>query len=197
MPSNVLSLRQPSAREPSLSDEALALACKTGDAAAVAELFERFREQVTRFISRMVNDPHDVEDLLQATFLEVARGGARFEGRSAVSTWLLGIAANVVRHHRRTMGRRRKLHQAYDGERGIAVPVVGHPDTETGRLIQKVERCLNALSEERRAAFVLCEIEGLSAREAGVALGCSETAIWKRVSEARRALRDAIMQEQP
>lgn len=191
MKSNLVAIKQPAAPEPALSDEAVALACAGGDPAAIAELFDRFRHAVARYLSRVLANPHDVEDCLQATFLEVARGTARFAGRSSASTWLFGVATNVARHHARSAGRRSRLSGALvlvgDDE---AAPPEGALDAR--RRLERLRRALGSLSEERREAFVLCELEGLSAREAAEALGVAETAIWKRVSDARRLLRDEL-----
>jgi RNA polymerase sigma factor (sigma-70 family) len=64
------------------------------------------------------------------------------------------------------------------------------------RRLDALRRALASLRDERREAFVLCELEGLSAREASEALGVAETAIWKRVSDARRALRAELTRGQ-
>jgi hypothetical protein len=65
-----------------LSDEAIAAACAIADPGAVAALFDRFHARVGRFLRRVVRSPVDAEDLLQETFLQVARGQARFDGHS-------------------------------------------------------------------------------------------------------------------
>lgn len=190
MKTNLVPLRRPAEAEPTLSDEALALACSTGDAAAVAELFERFRRSVSRYLRRLL-DPADADDCLQATFLEVARGHARYEGRSSVSTWLLGIATNVLRHHRRSAGRQARLRGAL--EQSATSAASDHDGAAAARqTLERLRRVLLSLPEERRVAFVLCELEGLSARDAAELLNVNETAIWKRVSDARKQLRRAL-----
>lgn len=191
MKSRVISLRQPAPAEPRLSDEAVALACGTRDPAAIAELFDRFRVPVTRFLARVVYVKSDIEDLVQATFLEVARGHARFDGRSAVSTWIIGIAANVTRHHLRSAGRQRRLRSALAEVHDSTPPSA--PGVAEARVdLERVRRILADQSTELRLAFVLCEVEGLSAKEAAAVLATTETAVWKRVSDVRRALRRAI-----
>src|SRR5512133_3862347 len=56
------------------------------------------------------------------------------------------------------------------------------------RDIERVRAAFMSLSEKVRGAFVLCELEGFSAKEAGQVLGTNEVTIWKRVSDARKAL---------
>jgi RNA polymerase sigma-70 factor (ECF subfamily) len=169
------------------SDEAVALACSSGDPQAIAELFERYQLPVTRFLSRLINAA-DVEDLVQITFLQIARGKARFEGRSSVKTWLFAIATNVMRQHYRSTARKKRLLWALAC---VNVTTTGErllEQVDARRNVQSVREAFDALPEKSRVAFVLCEVEGLSAREAGVALATSETAIWKRVSDARKAM---------
>lgn len=197
MNSRVLSIRARSdnAQEP-WTDEALALACSTGDPRAVAELFERFHLPVTRFLSRLVTGA-DLEDLVQATFLQIARGKARFDGRSAVRTWLFAIATNVMRQHCRTSARRKRLLWALTTTSNGSANDRLSDQVDARRNVQYVRAALESLSEKSRLAFVLCEIEGLSAREAGEVLDSTETAIWKRVSDARKALLRAVGDPKP
>ncbi len=182
-----------------LSDEAIALACAAGDAEAIAELFHRFRQPVARYLYRLVSSTPDVEDLLQGTFLEVARGACVYDAaRAGVLTWLLSIATNKVRHLRRATARRMRLSSAM-AWLSIGRSATGSPDvhaTEARCDLTHAQRALSALPDVLREAFVACELEGLSAREAASVLDTSEAAVWKRVSRARSILRQQLL-EQP
>ncbi len=180
-----------SSTEHEMSDEALARACSTGDPAAVGLLFDRFHPRIARYLGRLVS--HDeVEDLVQQTFYQVARSKSGYDGRASVSTWLMAIATNVVRHHRRTMGRRRKLASALAHAHDDVSQDVAR-DVDSKRKLAAAKAALMALSPALREAFVLCELEGYSAREAGEILGASESAVWKRVSKARKAIRQSVL----
>jgi len=196
MKGRVISLRQLQPDSETLSDEAVAEACRSGDPVAVAELFDRFHGSVVRFLSHLLRAREDVEDSLQSTFLEVARGRARFDGRSAVRTWLLAVAANVARNQLRKTRRQTRLQLALSREDGGSAHPP--PDGRVGAKLQleRARRVLDGLPAEQRAAFVLCAVEGLSARETAQALGSTETAIWKRVSEARKAILAAARREE-
>lgn len=187
----VLPMRRRGEPLPEWTDEALAAACATGDPRAVAELYERFRRPVYGFVRRAVRTDAEAEDMLQETFTQVARGLARYEGRSAVRTWIFGIAANVIRHHRRSFARRRRL---ADALRLVERPRPIGPGelTESRRSLARAKAALEALPVEQRLAFIMCEIEGLSASEAGRALGVGEAAVWKRVSRARARIRRSV-----
>jgi RNA polymerase sigma-70 factor (ECF subfamily) len=173
-----------------LSDEALLAACGVGDTAALGALFDRHHEAVYRLISRLLrSEPVEIDDLVQMTFLEAWRAAKKYSGKGAVRSYLLGIAANTVRHHVRGAARRRAALAA------VPAPAPAHtPDTAAIRA-QQVHRLAAALDElphDLRAAYVLCDLEDVPGVEAARALGIRAGTLWRRLHEARRALRAAI-----
>ncbi len=74
------------------SDEVLIGRIAKGDRLAMQVLFARHHVRVYRFVLRLVGNPSVAEDLISEVFLDVWRQADRFEGRSAVSTWMLAIA---------------------------------------------------------------------------------------------------------
>src|SRR3954451_4876600 len=74
------------------SDEVLIGRIANGDRLAMQVLFARHHVRVFRFVLRLVRDEATAEDLISEGFLDVWRQANRFEGRAAVSTWLLVIA---------------------------------------------------------------------------------------------------------
>lgn len=177
------------------SDAAIAAACALGDMAAIAELFDRHAPTLTRFVYRHVPSKADVEDIVQATFVKVLRGISSFDGRSMVSTWLLGIAANVIKHHRRSKARRQRFESFLALAQGEGRETRVTERIEAKRSLAAVNDALQRLDLEKRLAFVMCELEGLSAREAAVTLGATETTVWKRVSDTKKILRRAMPTE--
>jgi RNA polymerase sigma-70 factor (ECF subfamily) len=109
-----------------------------------------------------------------------------------VSTWLLGIAANVLKHHFRSKARRRRFERNLSLAQGDAREARVAERIEAKRSLAVAHDALQKLDLEKRRAFVLCELEGLSAREAAQTLGATETTVWKRVSETRKLLRRAM-----
>jgi DNA-directed RNA polymerase specialized sigma24 family protein len=61
--------------------------------------------------------------------------------------------------------------------------------------LDQVDAVLRSLDIDKRLAFVMCEIEGMSARDAASALNVTESVVWKRVSDARKLLRQVLHQE--
>jgi RNA polymerase sigma-70 factor (ECF subfamily) len=175
-----------------LSDEALLAACATGDRAALGILFDRHRVEVHRFLGRLrVRDPRDVEDLLQATFIEALRSAAKFRRRCSVRTWLMAIAVNVSRHHARSEGRRSSAMQ------GLAslVPVGGDDPAGVAERRQRSSRLRAALAELKdhlRVPFLLCDVEGVPGEEAARALGLPLGSLHRRLHDARKLLARAL-----
>ena len=175
-----------------LSDRALVSALAEGDQAALGALFDRFQRDVHRFIARLVRgNDGDLDDLVQTTFLEAYRSAPRFRSDSAVKTWLFGIAVNLVRHHARSERRRRAA--AY---RLTAVPEP--PQLTPGEAITiEQQRKLLAIAVERlspalKEVYVLCVIEEVPGKGAAAALGIREASLWRRLTDARNALRATI-----
>lgn len=175
-----------------LSDDAIASACAQGDSSAIAELFDRYERALARFVCRQVPSEADVEDIVQATFVNVVRGISRFDGRSLVSTWLLGIAANVIKHHLRSKARRQRFERCLSLVVGEGREARVAERIEAKRSLMMAHRALQKLDSDKQRAFVLCEIEGLSAREVAQTLGATETTVWKRVSDTRKILKRAM-----
>ena len=164
---------------------ALALAARGGDAGAMAALVRGTQAEVWRFTAALV-DPGAADDLTQETFLRAFRALTGFEGRSSVRTWLLGIARRVCADHLRAVVRRRRLDARLAAQAYTEVP---HPDP-AHRL--GADDLLGRLSEERRTAFVLTQVLGLSYAEAAAVEDVPVGTIRSRVARARDELISAV-----
>jgi RNA polymerase sigma-70 factor, ECF subfamily len=164
---------------------ALALAARAGDAGALAALVRGTQAEVWRFTAALV-DPGAADDLTQETFLRAFRALTGFEGRSSVRTWLLGIARRVCADHLRAVVRRRRLDARLAAQACTETP---HPDP-AHRL--GADDLLGRLSEERRTAFVLTQVVGLSYAEAAAVEDVPVGTIRSRVARARDELIIAV-----
>jgi RNA polymerase sigma-70 factor (ECF subfamily) len=177
-------------RKPELSDEALLAACAVGDNAALGALFDRHHEAVLRLISRLLrSDPAETDDLVQTTFLEAWRSATRFKAHGSVRSFLFGIAANTVRQHVRSTMRRRRATADWEP------PLARNAPDEIVVRNQQVSRLAQALDElphDLRAAYVLCDLEDVPGVEAARLLDVRAGTLWRRLHEARRALRAKI-----
>jgi RNA polymerase sigma-70 factor (ECF subfamily) len=111
-----------------------------------------------------------------------------FEGRSSVRTWLLGIARRTCADHLRAVVRRRRLDAKLAEQARTDLPV---PDP-AHRL--STADLLSGLSDERRTAFVLTQVLGLSYAEAAEVEDVPVGTIRSRVARARDELVTAVSQ---
>jgi RNA polymerase sigma-70 factor (ECF subfamily) len=192
MKGKLLALRRVSGEPSEMSDVALLAACAVGETAALGALFDRHRMMVHRFLARLAGaDQGNTDDLVQETFLQVNRSAARFRGRSAVRTWMLGIAVNVSRRHARSETRRRTATTNFIGQPQRS-PVTPDETARKRQFAQHLQRALAELPQDLREAFVMCDLEEIAGAEAATALGIRQGTLWWRLSEARKALRTAL-----
>src|SRR5947209_1098099 len=132
----------------SASDEVLIGRIASGDRLAMQVLFGRHHVKVYRFVLRLLRDEAAAEDLISEVFLDVWRQADRFQGRSAVSTWLLAIA-----RFKALSALRRKPDENLDDETAEAIedptdhPEAALPKKDKSAVIRK---CLAGLSAEHK-----------------------------------------------
>ncbi|MET8909069.1 sigma-70 family RNA polymerase sigma factor [Micromonospora sp. NPDC004551] len=162
-----------------------ALAAREGDPVAQAAFVRATQAEVWRFAAALV-DPDSADDLTQETYLRAFRALPGFEGRSTARTWLLGIARRACADHLRTVVRRRRLDARLAAH---AVTDRPHPDP-SGQL--GATDLVRRLPAERRSAFVLTQLLGLSYAEAAAVEGVPVGTIRSRVARARDELVEAV-----
>lgn len=183
--------RASSAAQPP-SDLDLVRACAAGDAAALGELFDRHHVAVYRFLARLLGaGSQDIDELVSETFFHVFRSARTFRGQAAARTWIHAIAANVGRHHVRTETRRRSF---LDALRGSLPPPSADANQVNERrdLLRRLGQVVASLPHDLRVVYVMCDIEEIPGVEVAEALGVPEGTLWRRLHQARRALRAAL-----
>lgn len=175
-----------------MSDEALLAAMGAGDSAAFAALFDRHHQAVHRFLGRMSGvDGTDADDLLQETFLSAFESARGFRGDAPVKMWLFGIAANVARRSVRSQVRQKTRAAIF---LAALDPTASNParEAETNEQMGRLRDALLDLPHDLRAAFLLCDVEGARGVDAAKALGLREGTLYRRLHEARLALRAVL-----
>ena len=180
---------------PAVPDDELVSACARGDSAALGELFDRHNLAVYRFLSRMggVNRA-DLDEMVSETFLNVHRAAVSFRGHATVRTWITAIAANVGRHHVRGETRRRAFLSSLRGWLPTRTADANEVN-ERRDLLRCLTRVLSALPHDLRVAYVMCDVEEIPGVEVAEALGVPQGTLWRRLHDARRALRAALERE--
>ncbi len=174
------------------TDAALLARVRDGDLGALGELYDRHAESVRRVLARLGLRPGDADDLTQATFLDVVRAAASYDGRDSARPWLVGMAVMRARRHRRSITRW-AAHLVSVG-REPSPPATATPEAALDRQqqAQRAQRALDALAPKKREVFVLVVLEGLSGEEVATTLGVPVATVWTRLHYARRELRDAL-----
>ncbi|PZM94338.1 MAG: RNA polymerase subunit sigma [Actinobacteria bacterium] len=162
-----------------------ALAARDGDPVAEAAFVRATQAEVWRFVAAVV-DADNADDLTQETYLRAFRALPSFAGRSSARTWLLRIARRACADHVRALTRRRRLDERLATQARVESP---HPDP--GLQLSAAD-LVRRLPEERRSAFVLTQVLGLSYHEAAEVEGVPVGTIRSRVARARADLVAAI-----
>ena len=158
----------------------------------VDRIFREHGPFVWRALRRLGVAPSDADDAVQEVFVVVYRKLGEYEGRAQMRTWLYGIAVRVAAAHRR------KAHTRH--EVPTEEPVA--PETSTGttpegeaadrEALALLDRALDELDEDKRAVFVLYEIEGREMPEVAEALSCPVQTAYSRLHAARKDVERAM-----
>lgn len=171
-------------------DDQLLAELARGEAAAVGEVYDAHHAAIRAFALRLVGDASAAEDLVHEVFLTLPKAIRRYERRASLRTFLISIAVNHARHYVRSAARRRA---ALDKLAGVSEVQTGGPDPERSlersQLAQLLSAGLDTLSLDQRVAFVLCEVEERSARDAACIARAPEATIRTRLFHAKRKLR--------
>jgi RNA polymerase sigma factor (sigma-70 family) len=179
---------RPALREASgVSDPDIMTRLAGGESGALGELYDRYQQRVRRFVARATSDAEDVDDLVHATFLAAAKSSSRYDGRLSGAPWLIGIAAQLLRRRRRAFARFLAVLSAST----IARAKIVDPRPALAAR-NDVEGALRRLSEPKRIAIVMAEVEGLSCPEIAATLQIPIGTVWTRLHAARRELRQML-----
>lgn len=171
---------------------------REGDQGAFDEIVLRHRDSVYRFVrARLGALRVEAEDITQDVLVLAYRRLARFEGRSRLRTWILGVAVNVCRERRRAAASRPPgLDREVESEPLRALPD-GSPGLEAAlekrELQEAVRSAIEALAPHHREAILLREIEGLSYEEMAELLEVPVGTVRSRLHNARAALAERLL----
>ena len=183
-----------------LSDVDIVKRVRAGERALFEILMRRHNQRLYRAARAVVNDEHDVEDVMQQAYINAFTHLHQFEERSQFSTWLTRITLNEA------FGRRRKVQSesmarvsdvvGKDAGEFMETVRSPQPDPErqayTQELRRVLEEAVDALPETYRLVFMLRDVEGLSTSETGDGLGLGEEAVKTRLHRARAMVRRAV-----
>ena len=172
-----------------LGGAAASRAERCAEAPGLAQIYTEHFDFVWRCLRRLGVPELALDDAAHDTFVIAHRLLPGFEGRSSVRTWLFSILRKVARDHRRAAQRLASGAPIDTLESRLPSPEESAEDREAARLLSEV---LDRLTDEKREAFVLVELEGLSVVEAAEATSTNVNTMHARLRAARRELEAAL-----
>jgi RNA polymerase sigma-70 factor (ECF subfamily) len=181
---------RPTAARQATSDEVLIERIAAGDKLAIQVLFARHHVRVYRFVLRIVKSQTIAEDLISEVFHDVWRQADRFNGESAVSTWLLAIA----RFKAFTALRRRTEDQLDEAQAAGIEDQSDGPETTLHKKVngEILQRLLTELSPEHRTIIDLVYYHEKSVHDVARIVGIPENTVKTRMFYARRRLAELL-----
>ena len=183
------------------NDHELLAAIRDGDEAAFQEIVRRYRNPITNFVYRMIDDYERAVELAQETFIRVYTSASRYQANYSFSTYIYRIATNLAISELRRRKRRKvvSLFSPFTNDDGEAIEI-DPPDAnplQDEALIERerrtaVARAITSLPEKYRAAIVLRDVEGLSYERIAEVLNLSEGTVKSRINRARNLLKEKL-----
>lgn len=176
------------------SDADLLAAHTAGDPSAFQELFLRHRDRLWAVAVRTVRDPDEAADALQDAMVSAFRRASSFRGDSEVTTWLHRIVVNACldRMRRNAVRRADPLPEDLDRHPRMVAPGRPEADVLAGDRAAIIDRALDRINPDQRAALVLVDMEGLSVAEAATELGVPTGTVKSRCARGRARLAELL-----
>jgi RNA polymerase sigma-70 factor (ECF subfamily) len=187
--------------EQKVTDHALIEATKNGDEAAFSEIMSRYRNAITNYLYRFLNDYEEAVDLAQETFVRVYFAIDRYHTDYAFSTYIYRIATNLAISEIRKRKRRNLLSltglfqsEPEDGSEFQPPDTRPLPDAglETSERERIIARAIATLPEKYRVPILLRDIEDLSYDEVAAVMKLGLGTTKSRISRARAMLREKL-----
>jgi len=175
------------------SDEVLIARIAGGDRLAMQVLYARHHVRVFRFVLRLVRNEATAEDLISEVFLDVWRQAGKFEGRSAVSTWMLSIA-----RFKALSVLRKRPEEELDEEKAEQIEdQIDDPETALAKKDKAavLRQALSKLSAEHREIVDLVYYHEKSVEEVAGIVGIPEATVKTRMFYARKKLSELLKEQ--
>jgi RNA polymerase sigma-70 factor (ECF subfamily) len=149
--------------------------------------------RLQRFIIKHIGNSADAEDLAQQAFMEAARSYRTFRGESQLSTWLYGIALNLVRNH---LSRSPECRYYFVGEEALAErpanDLTPEGRVEQNEIMRLLQESLEELPPNMRTILLMVGLEDVTYEQAAAVLTVPIGTVRSRLSRARAALRTKL-----
>ena len=158
-----------------------------GDREAIGVLFQRHHKRVFHFVRRFVSDVEVAEDLTNDVFIEIWQKASSYEGRSKVSSWLLGVARykalSEIRMRKPVHSKSEQILDTLEDDADDPEMVVQKRDKGAA-----IKRCMKTLSRDHRVILELIYYQEKSIEEVSEILDIPKNTVKTRTFHARKQL---------
>jgi RNA polymerase sigma-70 factor (ECF subfamily) len=158
----------------------------------VARIYRENADFVWASLQRLGIRDHDLEDALQEVFVVVHKRSESFDGSSKITTWLFGICLRVASAHRRRGFRRNETSVAEPPEHEADTKESPEQDLAARQARRQLESLLDELDLERRAIFVMFELDEMPCDEIAQVFGVPIGTVYSRLHAARQDFQRAL-----
>lgn len=154
-------------------------------------VWQEFHDRLRQFISRRINDPFDVDDVLQEVFIKIHQKIDTLNDDERMASWVYRITRNAIVDHYRRHKPQSELPPTL---------MADEPTEEPLPLVDCLRPIVESLPDKYRQALIFTEFDGFSQRDLAAQLGLSHSGAKSRVQRARqqvqKRLRDCCAIEQ-
>lgn len=161
-------------------------------ASTVEEVYREYAPFVWTSLQRFGVRAPDLDDVLQEVFVVVHKKLGTFDGSSKLTTWLFGVSMRVASAYRRRGFRRKETCVADPPEREAPRSASPDEDLATRESRRRLEALLDDLEIDKRAVFVMFEIDEVSCEEIAETFGVPVGTIYSRLHAARKDFQKAL-----
>ncbi|MBV1861172.1 MAG: RNA polymerase sigma factor [Nannocystaceae bacterium] len=174
----------------SAEEQLLVVRAKAGEHRALREIYNSHNAQVRAHLYRLLGRDCEIDDLTQIVFARAFNALEKFQGNSALSTWLYRITANTTHNLLRQRFRRDRIKTALSWFN--AGREAGRVSTSRVEARDEAHRILQRLNPDLREVFVLYHYEGLTLQEIGNILKKPVSTVGDRLTRARKKLKELV-----
>lgn len=178
------------------NNEEIILKAKSGDQEAITQIYNENVNKVYFLCLKFLKNSDDANDITQDTFVKVFTSLDQLKNPSALSSWILTIAANLCKNHLKKSNR--FIASDEDDETifnieetdDAFIPEQSADNAETRRLVMEI---IDRLPDGQRMAIILFYYNEMSIKEIAEVLECTENAVKLRLNHARQTIKEEVL----